>query len=144
MQFPSVDWFDAVARQFNADESFQSGGGGACNALMGAKIGDRTFLITFEGIECIGAREIGDSDLAAADFYLDMSVDDWRAMLDNIAANGHADLHYTLNTLDLDRPDGLARSVHGDQYREDLFFRYNQTLQYYFDASARIETEYED
>lgn len=32
--------------------------------------------------------------------------------------------------------------MHGDQYREDLFFRYNQSMQYFFDASARVATEY--
>ena len=63
-------------------------------------------------------------------------------MVENIAQHGRADLHHTLNTLDLDREDGLAHSVHGDQYREDLFFRYNQTLQYFFDASARVKTEF--
>ena len=51
-------------------------------------------------------------------------------------------LSYTLNTLDLDREEGLSTSVHGDQYREDLFFRYNQTLQFFFDASARIKTAF--
>ena len=142
MQFPSESWFNAVAEVFNGDESFQGGGGGACNTLMGAKVGDRNFLITFEGVECTGAREVKAAELDAADFYLDMAPADWRAMIQNIASNGHADLEYTLNTLDLDREQGLAHSVHGDQYREDLFFRYNQTLQYYFDASARVATEF--
>ena len=63
-------------------------------------------------------------------------------MLRNIYVNGHAVDRYTLNTLDLDRADGLATSIHGDQYREDLFFRYNQTLQYFFDASSRVETNF--
>jgi hypothetical protein len=144
MRFPSVEWFNAVAAEFNADETFQGAGGGACNALMGLKIGSKHYLVTFEGVECAGAREVDISELDAADFYLDMAPADWRAMIENIAANGHASLHHTLNTLDLDRPDGLAHSSHNDQYREDLFFRYNQTLQYYFDASARIATEFAD
>lgn len=141
-KFPSTEWFDAVRKVFNSDESFQGGGGGACNALVGAKIGDRQFLVTFEGREVSTAREVDAKGLADADFYLDMPVSQWREMVENIAANGHADLHHTLNTLDLDRADGLARSVHGDQYREDLFFRYNQTMQYFFDASARVKTEF--
>jgi len=142
VKFPSAEWFDAVRREFNADESFQGGGGGACTALMGAKVGSRQFLVEFEGLECTAAREVDEGALVDADFYLDMPAGDWRRMIENIASNGHADLHHTLNTLDLDREDGLAHSVHGDQYREDLFFRYNQTLQYYFDASARVATEF--
>ena len=67
---------------------------------------------------------------------------DWQDMVRDIAENGSASLHYTLNTLDLNRPDGLALSVHGDQYREDLFFRYNQTFQFFFDASARVKTTF--
>jgi len=141
-KFPSTEWFDAVRAAFNAEESFQGGGGGACNALVGAKIGDRRFLVTFEGRECSAAAEIDEKALAEADFYLDMPATQWREMVENIAKNGRADLHHTLNTLDLDREDGLAHSVHGDQYREDLFFRYNQTLQYFFDASARVKTEF--
>ncbi len=63
-------------------------------------------------------------------------------MLENIEENGAADMDHTLNTLDLEHPDGLAQSQSGDQYRQDLFFRYNQTFQYFFDASARVETEF--
>jgi hypothetical protein len=140
--FPSKEWFDAVRAVFNSDESFQGGGGGACNALMGAKIANRSFLMTFEGAECSDAREVKEADLEAADFILEMPYALWKEMVQNIAKNGRADLHHTLNTLDLGRPEGLSHSVHGDQYREDLFFRYNQTMQYFFDASARVKTEF--
>ncbi len=140
--FPSTEWFDAVRAVFNADESFQGGGGGACNALVGVKIAAESFLITFEGVECSGAQKVQDGDLSAADFILEMPYADWQEMVRNIAQNGRADLNHTLNTLDLGRPDGLSHSTHGDQYREDLFFRYNQTMQYFFDASARVQTEF--
>jgi hypothetical protein len=140
--FPSKEWFDAVRAVFNSDESFQGGGGGACNALVGATIDGRSFLITFEGKECSAADEVGAADLGAADFVLEMPYALWRDMVENIVKNGHADLNHTLNTLDLGRPEGLSHSLHGDQYREDLFFRYNQTMQYFFDASARVKTEF--
>lgn len=144
LTFPSTDWFDAVRAAFNGDESFHGAGGGACSTTFGTKIGRRNFLLTFDGLECTAAQEVKETELADADFYLDMSPADWREMIENIAANGRADLHHTLNTLDLGRPEGLAHSVHGDQYREDLFFRYNQTLQFYFDASARVSTQFAD
>ena len=32
--------------------------------------------------------------------------------------------------------------MNGDQYRQDFFYRFNQTFQYFFDASARIDTEF--
>ena len=140
--FPSVAWFDAVREIFNGDDSYRGAGGGYCNCVAGMKIGKQIFILTFEGQECASAAKASAAALEDVDFYLDMAEADWRDMVANIAANGHADLHHTLNTLDLDREDGLATSRHGDQYREDLFFRYNQTLQFFFDASSRIKTAF--
>lgn len=140
--FPSVDWFDEVRNVFNADERYRGAGGGYCSCEAGFKIADRVFVLTFDGVECSAAREGDDAMLDDVDFYLEMPAAEWRDMVANIAANDGADLHHTLNTLDLDRADGLATSRHGDQVREDLFFRYNQTLQFFFDASARVETEF--
>ena len=140
--FPSVEWFDDVRDIFNNEESFRGGGGGQCNCVAGIKVGKHVFVLTFEGFECTDAQKASLRDLDEVDFYMDMGALEWQAMLENIRKNGHADLGYTLNTLDLDRAEGLATSKHGDQYREDLFFRYNQTFQYFFDASARIKTEF--
>lgn len=109
---------------------------------MGVQIGRDYFQLTFEGFECVKAQKIQKSELDLCDFYLHMSTKDWKSMLDNIQENGHATYNHTLNTLDLDRSEGLATSTHNDQYREDLFFRYNQTLQFFFDASARIKTTF--
>ena len=66
-----------------------------------------------------------------------------RKMLENIAENGSADLHHSLNSLDLNKsPDSIAHSLNEDGYRLDFFFRYNQTFQYFFDASSRIKTRF--
>ena len=140
--FPSVDWFDAVRDVFNADDRYRGAGGGYCDCVAGFKIADRVFLLTFEGVQCSAAAEADEEALDDVDFYLEMAAEDWRDMVANIAANKGADLHHTLNTLDLDRAEGLATSKHGDQVREDLFFRYNQTLQFFFDASALVETRF--
>jgi hypothetical protein len=61
-------------------------------------------------------------------------------MLTNIKANGHADLHHTLNTIDLELPEGFARS--NDEYRRDLFYRFNQTFQDFFNKSAELDTQF--
>jgi hypothetical protein len=145
-EFPSEKWFDEVRKVYNADDAYRGAGGGQCNCRSAIKVGRRVFVLVFEGFEVIEARELvaaeRDAELESVDFYLDMPGRDWQEMVRDIAENGSASLHYTLNTLDLNRPDGLARSVHGDQYREDLFFRYNQTFQFFFDASARVKTTY--
>ena len=113
-----------------------------CDAKVGVKAGGGIFLLVFEGFECSSASEIAETDLEETDFYLDMPEEDWQDMLENIRENGEADLDHSLNTIDLDSLDGLAHSYTGDQYRQDMFFRYNQTFQYFFDQSARVETEF--
>lgn len=140
--FPSVEWFDTVREIFNADESYQQAGGGTCDSTVGIKVGDSLFMLIFDGEDCVEARAATEHDLTEADFYLDMSEDGWREMIENIKENGTADFEHTLNSLDLDMPDGLSQTANDDQYRQDLFFRYNQSYQYFFDASARIETEF--
>ena len=142
VQFPSVEWLDEVRNAFNANEEYHGAGGGACEAAVGLKVGQRNFQVTFEGLECIEAREIEDDDLTDVDFYLELQPDEWREMIENIKANGSAGLDYTLNTLDLSQEDGFAKSRSDDQYRQDLFFRYNQTLQFFFDASSRVDTQF--
>jgi len=141
-KFPSVKWFNEVRKIYNGDEAYRGGGGGQCNCVAGMKIGKEVFVLTFEGFECSVAEKANQAALEDVDFFLEMSPSLWRAMLQNIKDNDHATLDYTLNTLDLGRDEGLSTSMHGDQYREDLFFRYNQTFQYFFDASARIKTEF--
>lgn len=141
-EFPSEKWFNAVRAVYNADETYRGAGGGQCNCRSAMKVGKRVFLLVFEGFEVTEAREVEAAELDSVDFYLEMPPGDWQQMVQDIADHGAASLHYTLNTLDLNRPDGLAHSVHGDQYREDLFFRYNQTFQFFFDASARVKTTF--
>lgn len=53
----------------------------------------------------------------------------WRAMLDDIRANGHATGDYTLN----------SRDLLGDGYRADKFFRCNPSLRRFFDNAARLD-----
>ena len=141
-EFPSEKWFNEVRKVYNADDAYRGAGGGQCNCRSAIKVGERIFLLVFEGIEVSEACEVASAELESVDFYLEMPARDWQDMVRDIAENGSASLHYTLNTLDLNRPDGLALSVHGDQYREDLFFRYNQTFQFFFDASARVKTTF--
>jgi hypothetical protein len=141
--FPSEAWFEGVRAVYNGDDRYRGGGAGACNCRAAAKVGEDAYLIVFEGAECSETRRADDADLADLEFYLDMPEPAWRAMIHDIARNDGASLDYTLNTLDLESDEGISRSVHGDQYREDMFFRYNQTFQYFFDASARVSTQFE-
>ena len=143
--FPSVDWFEELKRRFNSAGRENQVGGGTCDALVGVACGERVFTVHFEGFECTDVVELDDElALEKTDFYLELHPDDWKDMIVNIRENDGADLSFTLNTLDLELPDGLAKSWTDDQYRQDLFFRFNQTFQYFFDASCDIETVFEE
>lgn len=137
-KFPSVEWFEAVRDVVNRDGRLHKLG--TCDAVMGVKVLDQAFEITFEAFDCTGVREISIADLAKADFYLDAPYETWQAMLKNLREHGRPDRQYTLNTIDFLDPEGFAKS--DDQSRKDKFYRYGQTFQQFFNASAEIETEF--
>jgi hypothetical protein len=138
--FPSVDWFNAISEIVNNDENYKRIG--TCDSVVGIKVPDqgKFYSITFEAFEVAEVKEVSEADAEDSDFWLEMSFDRWKEMIENIKENGKADLHHTLNTIDLEDPAGLARS--NDGYRRDAFYRFNQTFQYFFDASAQIDTTF--
>jgi hypothetical protein len=136
--FPSVEWFNAICGLVNGDPDFRQLG--TVDAVVGVKVGAKIFELTFEAFECTNVREAGEDDLRDMDFWLEQPYDGWKEMLENIKKNGHADLSHTLNTIDLSMPEGFARS--NDGYRRDAFYRFNQSLQDFFNASAKVETKF--
>jgi len=138
--FPSVDWFNAVKEIINDDEAYKRHG--TCDASVGIKVPEsgKYFVITFEAFEIEDVKETDEAAAENTDFWIEQSYDKWQEMLKNIADNGQADLHHTLNTLDVEDPDGLARS--NDGYRRDLFYRFNQSFQHFFDATVQIDTKF--
>ena len=139
--FPSVEWFQALQQLVNVDPEFRRLG--SIDAAMGVKVGSRVFVVIFEAFECTEVRDGSEADLDDLDFYLELSEADWRELVENTKANGGADRRHTLNTLDLTANDGLAQNATGDQLRGDIFFRVNESLQYFFDQAAKLETVFE-
>ena len=138
--FPSTEWLQAVADIATTDERYRKYG--RVDALAGIKVGDRMFAMTFDVFDIRDVREISEDELRDLDFYLDMEPDLWQKMIESVKAEGHAGLNYTLNTLDLKLPNSLAINAMGDGYRMDKFFRFNESLQRFFDLSAGIETTF--
>jgi len=138
--FPSVEWFDALKEIINDDEAYKRHG--TCDASVGIKVPEagKYFVITFEAFEVEDVKETDEAAAENTDFWIEQSYDKWQEMIKNIADNGQADLHHTLNTLDVEDPDGLARS--NDGYRRDLFYRFNQSFQHFFDATSQIDTKF--
>jgi hypothetical protein len=136
--FPSTEWFNAIREITNNDPAFRQLG--TVDATVGIKVGNKIYELTFEAFECTGVREAGENDLRDMDFWLEQSYDQWKDMLENIKRNGAADLTHTLNTIDLSMPEGFARSHDG--YRRDAFYRFNQSIQDFFNASSKIDTQF--
>ena len=61
-------------------------------------------------------------------------------MSENIRANRGPDLEHTLNYLTF--PDDPMRVAGPDQLQVDAFFRYNQSLQRFFNGAAGVATRY--
>ena len=139
--FPSVEWFQALQQLVNVDPEFRRLG--SIDAAMGVKVGSKVFVVVFEAFECTEVRDGSEADLNDLDFYLELSEADWRELVENTKANGGADRRHTLNTLDLTANDGLAQNATGDQLRGDIFFRVNESLQYFFDQAAKLKTVFE-
>lgn len=140
-EFPSVEWFNGIREIINNDDGYKHIG--TCDATVGIKFPDlgKHFVLIFEAFELTEAREVSEAEAENTDFWLEMPYERWKEMLENIKANGKADLHHTLNTIDIEIPEGFARS--NDGYRRDAFYRFNQSFQYLFDSSAKIDTVFQ-
>ena len=136
--FPSVDWFNAIRELVNGDPAFRHLG--TVDAVIGVKVGSKIYELTFEAFECTNVREVNENALRDMDFWMEQPWDAWKEMIENIKKHGHADLTHTLNTIDLSMPEGLARSQDG--YRRDAFYRFNQSIQDFFNATAKIDTKF--
>lgn len=141
--FPSKEWFEEVREVYNSDLTLHSGGGGACDTTAGLRIGDQRYRIRFAGLECAEVKESNDVELEDSDFVIEMSVQSWKDMVKDVQENGKASSRHTLNSLDLEIEEGIAHSPVDDQYKQDLFYRYNQNFQDFFNASSHIETVFE-
>src|SRR5262249_43127020 len=139
--FPSVEWFSEVAQLAMQDDVYRRFG--RVDATVGLQVDGRVFRMTLDVFDIGDIREIDTDALRDLDFYLDMELSRWQAMLSNIESSGRAEREFTLNSLDLILPDGLHRNAADDGYRADKFFRFNENLQRYFDLSARVETTFD-
>ena len=145
MKFPTVVWFQALVDQAaQRVDTFRRLG--FCDANVGVKVlGDQGFLedagfvLRFDGYDC-KAIEVTARPEQVADFVLEGKYSVWKEMIENIKVNAGPDLNHTLNYLTL--PGDPIRIAARDQLKQDLFFRYNGTIQEFFNGAQYIETEF--
>jgi hypothetical protein len=145
MRFPDAAWFLALGRLMETrGELFRrigyvetrlvvrvlpdEGGGGV----------ERNVGLVFEGYALTAARELNNGAIAEfdADFVVCARAAIWRRMLDEITRGGRPELRRTLNSLALIGDEMWLES--SDQLREDKFYRFNQSLQEFFNLAAQL------
>jgi hypothetical protein len=147
--FPSLEWFERLARLMKENRARNEHLGyidcvAAFTVLDGGLRGQPwTVQVTFEEFEAIDVREAGPADIARADFTLEATQATWRETIESIAqGRGRPDLTHTLNYLS--HPGTPIRVWSDDPLRKDMFFRFNQSLQEFVNASASFRTIFPD
>ncbi len=143
-QFPSLAWFSNLATLMNANRARQEQLG-YVDCTAGFRIMDESGAVLFEVhivFDEFEATDVLDATVAAlppADFVVVATLATWREMIENIRAGGGTpDLEHTLNRL---THMGVPMRLTGDDVlRTDLYFRYAQSLQEFFNACAQFET----
>ena len=145
--FPSLEWFERLASLMNANRARQEQLGYVdCVAqftVLSGEAGGEPWIcqVTFEEFEAVDVRQASVDDEARADFILETTLATWRAMIESIAAGGgRPGLEQTLNYLSHPGTPLLVRS--DDPLRRDMYFRFNQSLQEFVNASASFATEF--
>jgi hypothetical protein len=144
MQFPSKAWFSELQEKAAArPDRYRRLGfteatvGVKIDAVNGGK--PKGYVLDFHGYGCRSVKESAKPE-AEADFVLAGPYGAWKEMIENIRANGEADLSHTLNVLSM--PGVPLKLQADDQLKADLFFRFNGTLQEFFNGAADVETEF--
>jgi hypothetical protein len=147
--FPSIEWFERLAQLMKINRARNEHLGYVdCVAVFtvldgGLRGKPWSVQITFEEFEATDVREATTADLARADFTLDATLATWREMIESIArGHGRPDLTHTLNYLS--HPGTPIRVWSDDPLRRDMYFRYNQSLQEFINASATFRTIFPD
>ncbi len=145
-RFPSLAWFEQLGALMNANRARQEQLG-YVDCVAGFRVtdaaGDTLFetAVTFEEFATTRIREVTDGS-SDADFLLVATLDTWREMIESIAAgDGRPDLEHTLNRLS--HMGAPLRLTGDDVLKTDLYFRYAQSLQEFFNASARFRSVFD-
>jgi hypothetical protein len=144
IQFPSQQWFQALARRMvkNRDR-FRDFGPVDCTMVVKVDESEGTAFveIIFESYAVKSIRLLESLDDARPEhFVIEASLETWREMLENIRSNGAPDLKHTLNFLTF--PDDPMVVSGPDQLQIDAFYRYNESLQRFFNGASSIATSY--
>ncbi len=144
--FPSLAWLQELARLMNANATdFKRFG--AADVTWGMEVQSSTpgrasqvFRVIFEDYSCTLVEEVAPDAETDMSFVLQATYATWKEMIENIQANNGPDLEHSLNRLALmDEPIYIAAN---DFLERDLFARYGQTYQLFFNGAVHLPTTF--
>ena len=142
IKFPSIDFFQELARRMNANPAeFEKLG--FCDTLMGVKVNGEAshlYALTFDVFDCSDVRELSSPDGAELDFMLEAPLSLWREMLESIQKNGIPEPAYTLNSLS--HVGDRMKVVYDEPEGHDKFYRFMATLQAFVNQASDLEIEW--
>jgi len=148
--FPSVAWFECLAEHMHRHaETYRKLGPVELTLVLSIVHPDarrELYVVEFQGLGVRAITQVaGVSQVTGRHpVVLEGEYQAFRDMVANIQEHGHADLTHTLNYLTLpDWPFSL-RAIDEDagQLDVDRFYRYNQSLQEFFDEAGAIDTRF--
>ena len=142
--FPSLTFFRALQSAMRQEEArFRRLG--FIDTTFGVQIispsgQEWRYLLVFEVFDCREVSEVRDFDLTAIDFVLKGDLASWAEMLVNIHQNKGADVVHSLNTLT--HFGERLRMEYDDPDNRDKFFRFQESIQEFFDLTHTLELEF--
>lgn len=137
LDFPSVAWFEALAEASARDEE-RYRRLGFVDIALGVRVGEQAFCLAFEDFGCASVSEWDAKRPVAC--VVSASLEDWQELVRHIQAHGHADPRHTLNSLVL---AGDRFELTGEEQLDiDAFYRFNATIQAFFDECASVPTSF--
>jgi hypothetical protein len=143
VEFPSVAFSEALRREMQGERDRFSRLG-FFDTTFGVRVSNESappaeFTLAFDVFDCTDVRTGTSPD---ADFVLEGPLAAWREMLDAIHRLGAADTVHSINTL-THFGEGL-RVRYDDPDGHDKLYRFAESIQEYFDLTARIDFRYPD
>lgn len=142
--FPSLVYFAELKRLMEEEkEKFRRLGFIDVTFAVRVTEGERfketkTYRLTFHTFACAEVKELTNGE--TLDFILEAPYNAWREMLQNIREKGEADRNHTLNTLThLGTP---IKVLYDDPDGHDRLFRYNESIQEFFNLSAKLDINF--
>ncbi len=149
VEFPSEDWFRELQQAMDAEvDKYRRLGSIEMTLYLKMNFDDghdEVYKLVFDGYRCAEVKRVEKPELGPGKeaAVLEGDYQTFRDMVADIIKHGAAGLEQTLNYLTL--PDVPLRiwSEGGDaQMDVDRFSRFNESLQQFFDAGAKVKTKF--